>query len=305
MLNEKNWDGVEDGEPDLWELLSRLWRGRLFIGASVVFFVAIFAAVALLMTPVYQAAAVLAPANRDRNGSLGSGLGSLGSLASIVGIGSMGGTQTEEALAVLRSREFSEGFITDHNLMPVLFARKWDVRSKSWRVAPDKQPTLAKAYKRLNELRTAVEDKKSGLIKVQLEWVDPQQGATLVNAMVSRLNAVMRARAIEKSDAYIGYLQQELGETAAVETRAAIGRLMESQINQRMLANVADEYAFSVVDKALVPDIDDPVRPQKLLLVALGATAGLIVGVVAVFVRHASRRRATFAQRSRADAGGG
>jgi uncharacterized protein involved in exopolysaccharide biosynthesis len=46
-----------------------------------------------------------------------------------------------------------------------------------------------------------------------------------------------------------------------------------------MVANVTHEYAFRVVDKAMPPDIDDPVRPRKLMLLLAGPFVGLVAGV--------------------------
>jgi uncharacterized protein involved in exopolysaccharide biosynthesis len=92
------------------------------------------------------------------------------------------------------------------------------------------------------------------------------------------------ARAIERTDAYVGYLQHELEGTSTVETRAAISRLMETQINERMLANVTKEYAFRVVDRALVPDPRDPASPKKTLVILLGCGLGLLVGILAVLI---------------------
>jgi uncharacterized protein involved in exopolysaccharide biosynthesis len=59
---------------------------------------------------------------------------------------------------------------------------------------------------------------------------------------------------------------------------------MEAQINQRMLANVTQEFAFRVVDRALPPDPDDAVGPSKLTLAALGPIVGFAFGVFAVLV---------------------
>ena len=95
----------------------------------------------------------------------------------------------------------------------------------------------------------------------------------------------------------VGYLEKELEATSTIETRLAINRLMEAQINQRMLANVTQEYAFRVVDRALPPEPDDAVGPRKLVLLALGPSVGLIFGVFAVLVVNvlAANRRARIA----------
>jgi uncharacterized protein involved in exopolysaccharide biosynthesis len=289
----ENRAGRDEGTFDLFELAERLWRGRRTIVVSTVLVTAAFAAAAFIMTPRYRAAAVLVPSGTaDRSGSMTQALGSLGGLAAMAGINlTADRTNTAEALAVLRSREFTEGFIADLNLMPVLYASKWDAGAGRWKVPEDGQPTPAQAFKFFDKIRTANEDKKTGLVKVELEWKNREQAAAWVNELVKRLNAVMRARAIARTDAYIGYLEKELQGTTAVETRAAISRLLETRINERMLANVSEEYAFRVVDRALVPDKKDKVRPKRLLMIAAGGVVGGLFGCVLVVLLDAIRAR--------------
>ena len=102
--------------------------------------------------------------------------------------------------------------------------------------------------------------------------------------MVARLNADMRRRAIERADASLGFLTKEYESTTVLEARSAINRLMEAQINQRMLANVTSDFAFRVVDRAQVPDRGDKVRPRKLLMLLAGGFLGFLLGVVGVLV---------------------
>jgi LPS O-antigen subunit length determinant protein (WzzB/FepE family) len=99
---------------------------------------------------------------------------------------------------------------------------------------------------------------------------------------MSRLNAEMRRRAIGKADASIGFLEKELNTTTVVATREAISRLIEVQIKQRMLANVTDEYAFRIVDRALPPDKIDVLKPKKALMLFAGLAVGLLVGSAVV-----------------------
>jgi uncharacterized protein involved in exopolysaccharide biosynthesis len=182
------------------------------------------------------------------------------------------GTNVEESLAVLRSREFTEAFIREENLLPVLFGG---------RQFGGKDPTLARAYRYFDgEIRAIGRDTRSGLITVQIEWRDPVLAASWANALVARLNAEMRARAIAKTNAAVGFLEKELAATTIVDTRAAISRLMEAQINQRMLANVTQEYALRVVDRAIPPDEDDPVRPRRLFLAVISGAVGLLLAVL-------------------------
>ncbi len=274
-------DGVE-----LRRMFAKLAARRWWLIAAVVLSTALFVTAALVMTPVFRSSAVLISASSERNsvsGSLNSALGQLGGLAALAGVG-LGSSDaaTEEALAVFKSREFTERFITDLNLLPRLFAKQWDAAAGQWRAPPKYQPTNFKGYKYFDRLRTITQDKKTGLVTLQIDWKDRIEGAAWANELARRLNDEMRTRAIEKADASVHYLEKELETTTAVDTRTAINHLIEAQIRQRMLANVTQEYAFRVVDRALPPDPDDPVRPQKMILFLLGPFVGLAVGIVAV-----------------------
>jgi uncharacterized protein involved in exopolysaccharide biosynthesis len=278
-------DGESAGEFGMRELIARLWQRRWWVAASMLAFTLIAAIVAFATTPVYRSAVVVVPASIERNsisGGLASALGQLGGLASLAGIEVGGSAQeTEEALAVLKSRRFTEVFINERKLLPKLFHRQWDASRGAWRAGTP--PTAAKAYKYFNKrVRNITQDKKTGLVTMQIDWTDAQEAADWANELVQRLNAEMRTRAIDKANASLGYLEKELNLTSTVETREAINRLIEAQIKQRMLANVTTEYAFRVVDKALPADPDDPVKPQKVLLLALGPVAGLGFGIVMV-----------------------
>ena len=107
-------------EVDLRQLLSRFWEGRRWIFGSVLFFSALLATYAFLAEPRYRATVVMVAANTDKGGigGLGAALGQLGGLAALAGVNVAGNdTQTQEALAVIESREFTERFIREAGLM--------------------------------------------------------------------------------------------------------------------------------------------------------------------------------------------
>jgi len=278
----------EEGEISSRELFARLWRRRTWIILSTIFSTAGAIAIAFLMTPIYRATTVLVPAGAERNklGSLSSTLGQLGGLASLAGLG-MGANdiETEEALAVLHSRGFTERFVVDNNLMPKLFSSRWNNSTNTWNVPEKKQPTQADAYKYLDKkIRHITRDIKTGLVTIQIDWKDRDEAARWGNSMVERINAEMRQRAVTQADAYVGYLTQELAKTTDIGTRDAINRLIESQIKQRMVATVTQEYAFRVIDRALAPDAKDRQSPIKALFAALGLLLGFAVGCFAALV---------------------
>ncbi len=283
---------IERREIDLRDVVMLLWARRIpliIIGACVT---AAFVAYAFLKTPIYRATVVVADASVGRDGGLlGRGLASLGGLASLTGLSLGANQQGEEALAVLRSREFTQRFIADLNLMPVLYADLWDPAAKTWKGDRKSWPTPAQASKFFNtDVRAVVRDKLTGLISLEIEWRDPQQAASWANELISRLNSEMRTRTIAHTDRTVKFLNEELTRTSTIETREAINRLMEAQINERMLASVTNEYAFRVVDTALPPDPRDIAKPRKFLLVLLGPIVGFAIGAAAVFFMSAFRR---------------
>lgn len=266
---------------DTREFFRRLKPRRWKILISVLVVGGLAAAAAFIMTPYWESKVVMVPARNDKTGGLKSALGDLGGLAAMAGVDiKAGDEQTQEALGVLKSKQFTEAFIADKNLMPELFAKKWDPVKKGWKGSADEWPTLNKAYDLFDErIRTIDNNKKSGLITMGITWKDRNEAAEWANDMVARLNGVMRARAIEQSSKNIGYLEGELKNANYVEIRDAINQLIEAQIRDKMVATATEEYAFRVVDHGIPSDKDEPARPKKLLMIAGGIALGLLIGV--------------------------
>jgi uncharacterized protein involved in exopolysaccharide biosynthesis len=269
--------------------LIRLLKARIrWVAASVVAFSVLLVVVAFVTEPVYRADVVLAPArsNLGGGGLLSSALGQFGGLASLAGI-EIGSSdaETEEALAVIQSRQFTEKFINDRQLMPKLFRSRWDAANETWKGSQKSWPTPAKAAKYFDKkIRRIFRDRKSGLITLQVDWRDRAEAAKWANDLAKEINLEMRRRAIANATAYVSYLEEEFKKTDAVATRDAISRLIESQVKQRMLATVNQEYAFQVVSAALPPDSNDFVKPRRLVLIAAGPVVGFFVALFAIIL---------------------
>lgn len=271
--------GIFDLESLLALLIARIW----WIIAAIVLFTAAFAAAIVLMTPVYRAAVLLAPAKAEQGlGGLSASLSQLGGLASLAGL-SLGDAngRTNESIAVLTSFDFTNQFIIEQGLMQKLFADQWDPSTGSWQGNAARHPTPAKAFGYFDrKIRTVSQDRRNGLVTLEIEWTDRHAAAAWANLLVERLNLEMRKRALAQAEASIRFLEAEFAKTTVVQTRDAISRLIESQVEQRMLVTVSEEYAFRIIDPAVPPDEDNPVRPNKLLMMLAGPMAGLIFGVL-------------------------
>jgi uncharacterized protein involved in exopolysaccharide biosynthesis len=276
------------------EGISLLELGRTILGRRwTVLVIALLAgaaatAYAFLKTPVYRAEVVMVPAATSESGSLTGLATQLGGLASLAGV-DLGGSETEVevAVATLKSREFTDAFVRDNDLLPVLFDRKWDASAKAWKVRdPDDAPTLRDAFERFDrKVRFVHRDRKTGLVSLRVEWKDRALAARWANQLVERVNRHRQRKAIEEAEKSIAYLHAQLRGTTVVELQQAVYRLIEAQTKKIMLANVREEYAFEVIDPAVVPDEDDFARPNRPLVIALGLMAGVLAGIGVAVVR--------------------
>ena len=119
------------------------------------------------------------------------------------------------------------------------------------------------------------------------------------NELVSRINHHEKQLAIKEAEKSIAYLKEQLAKTSVVEMQQAIYQLMEAQTKKIMLANVRDQYAFKVIDPAVVPE--KKIKPNRKLIVVLGFMLGLVASIFVVFVRSSW---ATLSHKSESNSGG-
>jgi uncharacterized protein involved in exopolysaccharide biosynthesis len=242
----------------------------------------------------YRADVLLQPMDNKSSQGLPNALSALGGLASLAGLNFSSGNSAE-AVAVLTSHEFTAAFIEEQHLLPVLFHKKWDATNKRWKSPdPREQPDTRDAVKFFDTtVRSVQEDKKTGFIRMYIEWTDPQVAATWANLLVARVNETMRNRALAEADANVTYLKQELASSSVITLQQSIGRVLESELQKLMLAKANKEYAFKILDHA------QPTKwrssPQRSLIVASAAVFGCAIAVIFLLARNAIRRNRALA----------
>jgi uncharacterized protein involved in exopolysaccharide biosynthesis len=281
--------GGREREPGLVlsDLLRRQWPWLLLLPL-------LFAAGAVLYVVrapfIYESSVLLAPAEEESSGGLlGSISGQLGSISSLVGADLGGGTQMKDrALAIMRSRSFSDRFIRERGLLAVMFASRWDAQRKAW-IGP--APSADESFEEFDRrVRFISEDRKAGFVRVAMRARDPELAAQWAASFVSDLNAHMRAQASSEANRNLEFLNRELAQTTVVGVQQSLYRLIETQVRNKMLASVREEYAFRVIDPALPPAPDRYVSPRRLLVVALAMVAGLILALVVAVLRETARQ---------------
>jgi uncharacterized protein involved in exopolysaccharide biosynthesis len=286
-MDQTRADGLPSTASQIERLAGLLWQSRYLLIACAITGFGLGALVSWLTVPTYRATVVLMAAeDADLGGDLGSALSQAGGIAALVGLGGAGGNRTDEAIAVLASRQFTEGFIADFALLPQLFPKKWDSAKKTWRVAESRQPSLYDGFKRFDDVRKVRRDTRTGLVTLELVWPDADSAAVLANSLVSRVNGHIRARDIAEATRSIEQLNVELGRTQVIAVQSAIQKLIEANVKRRTLANTRPDYVFRVIDPAIPVGPKDYFRPQPVLYIAAGGFCGLLLGIVFVALRQ-------------------
>ncbi len=265
-----------------------LWTGKWWVIGLTILSLGLGLLYAYTATSWYRAEVLLKPVEPRSPQGLSGQLGALGDLAGLAGF-SIGNNSSSEPIAVLTSRQFAADFIRDQNLLPLFFAEDWDPSAKRWKTSAKDQPDIRDGVRYFEKhVLHVVEDKKTNLVTVNVDWTDPATACAWANQLVARVNDVMRKRALAEAQDNVGYLKQELASSSLVTLQQATGRVLETELQKLMLANVSKEFAFKTIDPAQVPKWR--YSPRRPLIIAGAFIFGLVLSVLFLIVRDAIRR---------------
>jgi len=269
-------------------LWARRWRAAGFTTALVV----LVAIISLIVPKKYEATITVAAVSQtpgSQMGGLSSMMSQFGGLASLAGLSLNVNSHKEETVAVLQSRDLTEQYIQQNNLLPVLYPRLWDARLKRWKTTdPEKIPSLWKANEYFkHSIRSVTESTKTGLVTLTITWTNPQQAAQWANGLVDATNDYLRSQASAEADRNVAYLEQEAARTEEVGVKQAIYMVLESEIDKAALARSTQQYALKILDHAAPPAKAS--SPQKKVWCLLALLTALFLCVFAAFVEVAWR----------------
>lgn len=290
---------VSDDEIDLRELFSAIWNGKWIIIAVTTIFAIASVIYALKQPDIYKADALLAPADSSRSSGLSKMAGQLGGLAALAGV-NLGGAETSQAslaIQVMKSRQFIENFVNDHDLLvPLMATEGWDLsnnkllinnrlydeKNNQWlreaKGLRSEKPSNQEAYEVfIKSVLDITQDKESGLYTISVKHYSPYIAKQWVTWLVQDINKVMRERTIAETTQNLSYLNTQLEKTAVADMKSTFYKLIEDQTKSLMLAEVQEEFTFKVVDPAVVPEIKN--QPKRALICVLGTIIGVMISL--------------------------
>jgi uncharacterized protein involved in exopolysaccharide biosynthesis len=272
-------------------LIDRHWR---IFTSTLIACVVISLLLAFLLPSYWEVEIVVMPVSKNNGVNIGSalagGLGSLGGLGSSIGaiLGRSSDNQ-DEAMAVLRSRELFDAYATQQNLLPILYANKWDAEHKRWNVSAARVPTLRQAYKMFNtHIRDIDLDRRSGIVTMTITWKDRAQAAKWATDLIAMTNGQLRQRALNQAAEDMQFLTGEIRQAGSSgDARNALNMALSNSYNRElqnyMFAKEQPDYAFAVIDPPTIPDARERVFPNRPLFAILGLLGGFGLGWAAAW----------------------
>ncbi len=262
--------------------------------AAAVFLACLGCSLALgfLLPSYWRVEETLMPVPRSPAG--GSGMGALAGLAGLGGLGTLIGRSSsgqDEAVALLSSRELFDTYASRENLLPILFASKWDSVGRHWLVSGSSIPTMRQGYRLFNRsIRDVDMDRRSGIVTFSITWKDRALAVKWARGLVELVNAQMRARAVAQAEHDMRYLDAAIrkagSDNDSNQLTSALSSAYERSVQDYMFAQGQPEYAFRIIDPPTWPDDRERVWPQRAVFAALGLVLGMLFAVGAVHARE-------------------
>jgi uncharacterized protein involved in exopolysaccharide biosynthesis len=224
-----------------------------------------------------------------------------GAVGSLIGIRSRGGDSSSRVISILKSKSFINKFVKDNEIEKILFSSWWDEEKQIWKqretsfltktkdqiftsfndqyesFIPD-QPTQWQIYRAFDEIISVNQNLETGVTKIYMSWSDPQLAVSWTNLIVDYLNDHIKTQDISDANKSIEYLRKEIERASLVDMQNVLFRLVEEQIKIITLSETREQYAFKVIDPAIVPD--SSVSPNRKIIVILGVFLGVVLGVL-------------------------
>lgn len=295
-INKNTISNDEINFQEIFGIISEKALSIIFITCIVLVFSLVFA----ISSPnKYISSSLLA--STGKNNSLSSSLSGFSGLAGIAGISlpQQSASKSDEAIERIKSYNFfNTNILPFIKLEDLLAAESWDNYSNKvlyntsvynsednkWiRKAkyPKKTiPSSQEAFKKYKEIINISQDKNTDFILVSVEHISPNLAKNWVDLIVKNINIEMRKiDQITSSDA-IKFLNESYENTKANELKQIISKLLESQMQNLMLSSSREDYIFTIIQPAVVPE--EKSSPNRLLIILLGTLFGLFLGTFLV-----------------------
>tara|TARA_Y100000996_G_C22528407_1_gene645438 strand:- start:757 stop:1695 length:939 start_codon:yes stop_codon:yes gene_type:complete len=301
-------------EFDIIEIIKLLWLNKfLIISITTVF--AIFSVFYALSLPNHYTSSALLKVTEKNETSGGGGLAELasryGNIASMAGVSipSSGVDNATYAIQVIKSREFAKHLMTFPDIKLNLMAVKsfdkqtkdllyddeiYDIAKKTWiRESSNfvnSEPTYLEVHETALKGLVVNQSDITGLITISFEHLSPIFARDFVSLVISEINNITREIKLEEVNAALDFLKSEQDNVNQLGLKNTINALISSQMNDKMMASIKDDYMLTIIDPPIVPEIkSSPKRAIICILITIfGGLLSLVIVLFKSFVQTKS-----------------
>jgi tyrosine-protein kinase Etk/Wzc len=201
---------TQEDEINLLDYLIVLAKRKSFIIKVTLSFAVITAIISLIMSPIYKAETKILPPTNGGSGiaaQLMSQLGQLGAVAGLGGGSINGKTPNELYVGLLKSRTVLDRMIDRFDLMK-LYRTNYRQNARG---------------RLLDDVLAVRDDRKSGIITINVEDKDPKRAAEMANAFVEELQKLNTGLAITEASQRRLYFEEQLKGAKVSLTQAEEG----------------------------------------------------------------------------------
>ena len=260
-------------------LLLILSNWKLIAGITLVAVVVTFILTKTVMTPWFQATAIIEPIpegaveNRVEGGMGGLAGGGMSSFLMATGIDS----QAQEYLTILRSYTFNTEVAVRHNLTDDLLLDQ--KRPKTERKLKMK---LFDILKGRFKVEYSIQARN---LSVHFIDLDPIRAQEILQYYLDDFRELQRQEAIRNASAAIESLEKEAQSTGDSLLRENLYALAARQVERQKLAEVEADFAFKVLEAPVSPDKQYSPHASINCFIAMLVTPMLVILVI--LLRHA------------------
>lgn len=273
----KTYNTFDDGEVSFIGLLKILYNNSLFIIVFTILIGAFAFGISSLQPNKYSSKIIITFNHPD--GATETSAPSFGGIAALSPLNiDIGGNNSkeEEYYAILLSSQNLINLLNQEEKISQYYAKSIKVK--------DRQVFLQKAINEIRNSLTISRSKVTGITNIYFEALDIEISAFFLNTLINFTNEYIRENAKLEASEKINYLSEESAKTSLRNIQNIFDRLIESQLKNQLLANTVNQYAFKIIDPAIVPI--ERSSPRNTRNTAIAMVIALFLSMFVIIIRN-------------------
>jgi uncharacterized protein involved in exopolysaccharide biosynthesis len=246
-------------------------RNRMLVCCIVGVSVLATAVVSLLMTPIYEAKAVIMPIESQGGQS---GMSSIAAQLGVGGLGVGGSSYRMEIVGLLKSNLLRERVIRKYQLIPLFFKGR-----SLQHLTEDERIWMALRF--LNKAMKVASKQKDNTIEIVFVFRDRETVADLVNYVLVELADHISSEEKRVAEVNRQHLESTIDRTADPVVKTSIYNLIAKQVEKSAMAEATENFAFKIIDPPRVPD--QRISPQRRQMLVVSFVVSLFLGILGAF----------------------